>query len=72
MIVAPEDPRALAAAVADFRNAAVELDSMAARNREYAERHFDRSVIVTAQQQVIERAIGNAAARRQGVAETVK
>lgn len=57
VVVPPEDPRALAAAVAELRDDPLCLDLMAVRGRAYAEQHFDRRVVLLAQQRVIEAAI---------------
>lgn len=72
VIVEPEDPRALAAAVADLRTRAAELPAMGRRNRRYAERHFDRNAIVIAQQRVIELVMDREAGRRSRAVEALK
>jgi colanic acid biosynthesis glycosyl transferase WcaI len=72
VIVAPEDPRALAGAVAGFRTRTSDLENMATRNREYAERHFDRNAIVVAQQRVLERVFDSEGRRRRSAAAAAK
>lgn len=58
IIVPAEDPHSMAEAVrgAILNRSAIEI--MAKRNRAYAERHFDRAAIVSAQQRVIEQIVG--------------
>ena len=50
VIVAPENPAALAAAVKQLQALPTALQEMGRRNREYAEKHFDRRQIFAAQE----------------------
>jgi len=54
IVVDAENAQALAAAVRDAQARSEERDSWGRRSREYAEKHFDRTAIVAAQQRVIE------------------
>lgn len=53
-VVEPESPCVLADAVADIASATAARRMWGANGRAYAERHFDRSAILLAQQRVIE------------------
>jgi colanic acid biosynthesis glycosyl transferase WcaI len=57
LVVEPENAAALAAAVLRLLSSEQERTAMGARNRMYAERRFDRSRIVRAQQALIERVV---------------
>ncbi len=62
LVVAPEDPDALARAAAWFAAAdAPTLDAFAARNRAYAEQHFDQRKILAAHEAFLLGRIGAAA-----------
>jgi len=50
MIVTPEDPATLAAAVRSLQADREKLRTMGQRNRQYAEEHFDRKKILAAQE----------------------
>ncbi len=50
IIVTPEDPAALAAAVKQMQALPTALQEMGRRNRQYAEKHFDRRQIFAAQE----------------------
>ena len=58
IIVPAEDPQAMAEAVCAAQASRSALETMAKRNRVYAEEHFDRAAIVSAQQRVIEQIFG--------------
>jgi colanic acid biosynthesis glycosyl transferase WcaI len=68
VIVAAEDPRAIAAAVLDLKQQPAARDVMARRSRAYAEQHFDRDAVVVAQQLLIERVLNGDAGRAQTAA----
>jgi len=57
VVVAPEDPQALATAVIEARTRPEQLEAQGRRNRRYAEQHFEREAILMAQQRVIERVL---------------
>lgn len=57
LIVAPEDPSAIAAAIMALRADAGERERCGWRNRAYAERHFDRRRILLAKEHVITMAL---------------
>jgi len=58
IIVPAEDPQSMAEAVRAAQADRSVLEAMARRNRVYAEEHFDRAAILTAQQRVIEQIVG--------------
>jgi glycosyltransferase involved in cell wall biosynthesis len=59
LLIAPEDPQALAAAVRRLTGADGDtLASLGARNRTYAERHFDQNAVLAAQEEFMLRTMG--------------
>jgi colanic acid biosynthesis glycosyl transferase WcaI len=57
ILIAAEDPKAMAEAVREARGRHSVLDAMAKSNRAFAEEHFNRASIVRAQQHVIEQVV---------------